>query len=304
MRPRSTVLAILPNAGLANKLFVWAKAQLFAHLNGLPVNCVGWSYPKPLSIVRGEGNARAYARFFERGSWPSALFSWTTARSRGNFQVEPACSLLDPALQSCVFLFSDVPHWKDYFADIREHREFIQQRFFEALRPRYREDYRHQLHPIIALHIRRGDFRELRPNEDFRHVGGVRTADDYFVGILRNIRAASGYDTPAMVFSDGSDKELDVILRQPNVTRSVNRDAVADMIQMSKARIIVTSAGSTFSEWAGYLSDAAIIRHPDHIHAPIRSAEARQSDFEGPPPQSGAGWSELWSRHVLPKLGQ
>ncbi len=48
---------------------------------------------------------------------------------------------------------------------------------------------------------------------------------------------------------------------------------------MSKAEYIITSAGSTFSEWAGFLSNAVIILHPDHIHTKIRREE---NLFEGP----------------------
>jgi len=37
------VLALLPNAGLANKLFVWAKAEVFAMLNDMPNDTIRWT---------------------------------------------------------------------------------------------------------------------------------------------------------------------------------------------------------------------------------------------------------------------
>ena len=81
---QSHVVAVLPNAGLANKLFVWAKAQVFAEVNRLPVYTIGWSYPKIGPLLRGERSMRMYARYFERSS-PRALF----ALSRGAFFVAP-----------------------------------------------------------------------------------------------------------------------------------------------------------------------------------------------------------------------
>ena len=51
---QSRVVAALPNAGLANKLFVWAKARVFGEVNGLPVHTIGWSYPKIGPLLRGD----------------------------------------------------------------------------------------------------------------------------------------------------------------------------------------------------------------------------------------------------------
>src|SRR5262245_58768639 len=57
---KSVVLALLPNAGLGNKLFVWAKAGVFAHLNRLNSMVIGWTYPKIGPLLRGERSLRMY----------------------------------------------------------------------------------------------------------------------------------------------------------------------------------------------------------------------------------------------------
>jgi gamma-glutamyl:cysteine ligase YbdK (ATP-grasp superfamily) len=62
---------------------------------------------------------------------------------------------------------------------------------------------------------------------------------------------------------------------------------------MSRARIIVCSAGSTFSEWSAFLSDALVIRHPSHVHSAIRPV-AQFHHLECRAPQTPAGWAELW----------
>jgi len=50
------------------------------------------------------------------------------------------------------------------------------------------------------------------------------------------------------------------------------------LIKLSKSKIIIASAHSSFSEWAGFLFDSPIIRHPDHIHGKIRNEKEL---FEG-----------------------
>jgi hypothetical protein len=53
------------------------------------------------------------------------------------------------------------------------------------------------------------------------------------------------------------------------------------MLLLSKSKIIVISTGSTFSYWSGFLSNAPMIMHPDHIHARIRNLDEKGLLFEG-----------------------
>jgi len=73
---------------------------------------------------------------------------------------------------------------------------------------------------------------------------------------------------------------------------------------MAKSRVIITSAGSTFSEWAAYLSDAVVLRHPDHIHAPIRPLMMQSRCYEGPPPGSAPEWKGFCEQTLAPVLCQ
>jgi hypothetical protein len=57
---------------------------------------------------------------------------------------------------------------------------------------------------------------------------------------------------------------------------------IADLILLSKSRVIVTSATSTFSYWAGFLSEAALIMHPAHIHGSVRPSGCMDKYYEGP----------------------
>ena len=45
-----------------------------------------------------------------------------------------------------------------------------------------------------------------------------------------------------------------------------------------------------------------ILRHPDHIHTPIRPDAVRVRLDEGPPPETDACWLAFWRGAVAPVL--
>jgi hypothetical protein len=64
------------------------------------------------------------------------------------------------------------------------------------------------------------------------------------------------------------------------------------MMLLSKSNCIVISTGSTFSYWAGFLSDAPMIMHPEHIHSRIRFLESGEKPFEG----SFSDWEKCFQK--------
>lgn len=269
MKP--TVLAVLPNAGLGNKLFVWAKAEVFAHLNDLDVLTVGWAYPKMRPLLRGERSSRMYARYFRQtGLMKRVELAYRCSLGRKLW--EPPCARMKDLTPDTVCGFRSIPHWRDYFVDIRDHRDLVVSKLYSALHPNILTELDTLSPPGVAMHVRRGDFRALKPGENFAHVGGCRTPDEYFVEQIQLLRQAAGFNVPVTIFSDATTSELSDILSLPAVTRSAVGNDMQELLLMSRSRIIFCSAGSTFSEWSGYLSRALIIRHPDHVHGNIRSA--------------------------------
>lgn len=81
---------------------------------------------------------------------------------------------------------------------------------------------------------------------------------------------------------DGLEHELKVLLRLEKVATVQGYAEIVDMLLLSRSKIVVTSAGSTFSYWSGFLSNAPIILHPDHIHEPIRTKKDLGKLYEGP----------------------
>jgi hypothetical protein len=134
----SRVVAWLPNAGLANKLFVWARACVFARLNELPLTTVGWSYPKLGPRLRGEFSNRMYARYFQRREREmAALARLGLAIARGRTISEPPCRKLDHVEEFKTYVFRNMPHWRNLFGDIREHRDELREALRAYVHPQF-----------------------------------------------------------------------------------------------------------------------------------------------------------------------
>jgi hypothetical protein len=116
----------------------------------------------------------------------------------------------------------------------------------------------------VAIHVRLGDFQKLNPNKDFSKVGGTRTPFSFFLEEMEKISKIRK-NAKFIIFSDGYEHELKAILDFPNSELYNSKNDIIDLYQMSKSEILITSAGSTYSYWAGFLGECQIIQHPDHF---------------------------------------
>jgi hypothetical protein len=171
---------------------------------------------------------------------------------------------------SNTYLFSNCSEWGDYFAGLKEHRQLVLNLFWKILLPSIKKQVDAKESPQIGIHVRLGDFRKLRDGENFKQVGLVRTPEEYFVDTIYKIRKIHGIKTPVSIFTDGHKYELEKLLNLDNISIIEGNSDIVDLLLLSKSKVIICSAGSTFSYWAGFLSDSPIILHPEHIHAKIR----------------------------------
>ena len=280
------VITKLPRSGLGNLLFAWAQSFIFSHKNNIPFIVYGWGRIKLGPWLRGENSKRLYTGIFRNNSHDSISI---TSRLKFLFSAKNRCNhnaKLEPLSKDILhtydyYSFSGYAHWSDYFKGLKEDREIIKSQLYFMLRPTIMALIEERNTPIIGMHIRMGDFRSLKQGEDFSRVGHVRTPISYFIHMLKQIRSIHGSSLPCTVFSDGHIEELTEMLSLPNVTLSKENKDIVDLLLLSRSKIIVTSAGSTFSYWAGFLSDAPIIMHPDHIHNPIRDDNINSLYYEG-----------------------
>jgi hypothetical protein len=282
--------ANLPSAGLGNKLFVWAKAYVFSRVNHVPLHVSGWTRLQLAPLLRGF-NHRLYWNYFQ----PTREVARSTLRAGRGWKVisEPPVEPIDPGPE-VIYEYSAVPSWKDFFGDIREHRTEVRKALMGMLTPARMRELERQRAPVVAVHVRMGDFLKLKAGQRFDQVGNTRTPLEYFRNLIGNIHRIHGSALPVEILSDGKKQELGELLDLPNVSLAPKRSAIIDILTMSRSRILICSAGSTFSYWAGFLGDCALLLHPDHIHAPIRPEEVNRNFYEGPlggPPES---WPRLF----------
>jgi hypothetical protein len=282
---RMMVICRLPKSGLGNQLFPLMKAFVFAYLNGLTVVVTGYHQFKIGPYLRREKSKRSYRNYFtfQKSIAGELLDRWKVRKKVSSSVVtnEPDLAVTEGQVQDAVYSFHAVPHWNDYFGGLKEHRRLVIGLLWRILNKNILHQVDSLEAPTIGVHIRRGDFRTLAANQDFAKVGAVRTPEKYFVDTIEAIRKLNGKDLPVSVFTDGYKHEFETLFALKNIRLIEGNLDVVDMLLLSKSKIIITSAGSTFSYWAGFLSDAPVILHPDHIHEPIRMPLSEDL-YEGP----------------------
>jgi hypothetical protein len=286
-KARFLVYPQLPKAGLGNMLLVWARAILFAHINSLQVVAPAWGKFVIGPYLRGERDKRYYGYLFSNKDYVSRLNYLLASLKNIHIHDNPVLSKMEishlgsQTSKFHLFTFNKLPHWSDYFIDLQEHQPIIKDKLLSNIRPSVLAEISHRPAPQIGIHIRMGDFRALKPEDDFTKLGLVRTPFSWFTRVINAIRGIAGYDVPATIFSDGYDHELSELLNLSNVSRASTASALSDMLTLSRSKLLITSSGSTFSSWASYLGQCPTIWHPAHFHAGVFPPNISQKVFEG-----------------------
>jgi hypothetical protein len=268
-------------------MFVWARAFVFAQLNNIDLIVSHWGQFKIGPILRKEKHRRLYFGYFRTPSPVNWLKKISILVAYDKIE-EPKITEVPP-VPGTLYVFNKSSRMADYFEGIREHRDEVREALLSMLAPHQREALSKLTSPVIGVHVRQGDFRKLAPGEEFGEYGHIRAPLSYFQSLIRGIRQIGGSDLPVTLFSDGSDSDLQELLKMPGVCLSENNSDIVDLILLSRSRIIVTSPSSTFSYWSGFLSDAPVLHHPRHFNTNMCS-RANETFFEG----SVVGSSDEW----------
>lgn len=298
--PVSCVYARLPRAGLGNKLFVWARAWVFAHQNDLPLLISMWGQVKLGPLLRGERHSRAYWGYFGRPGI-AELLAGRAALALLPQEREPSIRKLSPIERSRrrLYVFDQLPDHRDYFWDLKPYRSELMTAMFAMLTPRHRRLLSTIVPGAIHVHVRMGDFRPLRPGEVYGAFGHVRVPLEYYAQLVRAVRAHIGFDAHVRVFSDGHDHELQELLNLPNVSRFDSGSDVVDLISLARCRVLITTPSSTYSYWAAFLSDrSVVVHHPAHFFKPMRPECVTSQWFEGAVDPNPTQWPELLRQNL------
>ena len=250
---------------MCNRLLVWAQAYVFAYLNDLTIYTHGWKNFRIGPILRGERTKRLYGSFFSAKTC-RIKYALTSKKS---MVVEPKVEKLYHKNTNQTFVFNTVPPRKNYFGSLRAYRAIVQQGFSKMVADEIYDQVQDFDTFTVGIHIRLGDFK----------VGNINTGLSYYKNVAIQLDTYYNGNVNFVVFSDGHKDELVEVLELPNTTLFQSGNDLVDLIQLSKCNVIVVAPLSTYSYWAGFISEAAIILPEDYKNGQIRIEE--MSLFEG-----------------------
>ena len=217
-------------SGLANCLFVYARAIQYAHKTGARIITPTWQKFSIGTYIRREKDKRRYVDLF------------TNENELNGIRKLYAVLLGRPHIEQGL---------QNYFSDFINDAEYIRDYIIRHIRPSVksvvdRYDFRH----CIAVHIRLGDYPEEH-----------RTPLEWY----RKKIIAKGREGNYrfLLFSDGTDEELRDLMALPNVERVFFGNAIADIYAISKCYYMIGS-DSTFSGWGAFLGQVPCVFFRKH----------------------------------------
>jgi len=253
----------LPQTGLANMMFIWARSEIFARDRRCRMLAPQWTQFGRVGVwLRGERDKRTYINCFGSDGY---VTGFARARILATYPriSEAQASAMDYDAESRRKLVVEFQGSDGLFDTFPQEKNYLRGRLLEIVRPRLVA----QAHatwpgnaPFIALHVRRGDFAPWDASRVGASVGNVQLPIPWYREAIRFIRKQSG-PIPAVIFTDGTHAELKLLTEMPDVVIAEHAPAIVHILAIANASHIVTSA-STFSRWGVYLSEATAIWYP------------------------------------------
>jgi hypothetical protein len=243
--------------GLGNLMFAWARALSASQRYGWRMVWPTWGSLKPKNWRVNPYDHRTYFDLFKpndryvtgwRKPWCLARYPW----------VPETEALEHGAAPGSVVQFRGM---EGMFAPFRDDHELVYGELLDLARPQHLRAFSDPDPAPIGIHVRRGDFVWYDTWEETISIHNSMLPTEWYVGAVQAVRSAIGRQTRAYLFSDGSEEELAPLLGLPNVERVHFGSGLADMLALTRCRLLITS-GSTFSMWGSYLGQVPAIWHP------------------------------------------
>jgi hypothetical protein len=244
----------LPSSGLGNKISVWSRALVFADLNNCKLFVSGWTQFKLGPWLRNERKKRVYWNCFHQSSILDLVqLHLKFFFSRISYNPE----LIRKDINFSLFVFDS---YRMDFEDIKPYRNLINASFHRSLSSRINQKLISLENPFISVHIRRGDFKN-----------GVHiTPLSFYQNVINKIRIISGWPVPVIIYTDAFMQEIEPLLSIGSIRFASNKDDIEDLIEMSRSKLLISAARSTFSYWACFLGDGIVVKHPDEWFVSLR----------------------------------
>ena len=231
-------------AGLANCMYVAARAYSYSlRYNAIMIEPT-WEKLSIGPILRGEKDKRHYIGLFSKPFVKGFnKISQIYKKPYHEFEIDSFLSSDSAILK--------VSGLGNYFQDLdqKESKEYFDMIISNDIKGIVGSE---NFEDAVAVHVRLGDYSTNQ-----------RTPISWYEGVVECVRKIND-KLKFYVFSDGSDNELRSLLLQPNVERRFYGNALADMLAISKCRLVIAS-DSTFSAWGAFLGNVPIIFPKRHF---------------------------------------
>src|ERR1051325_6727244 len=249
--------AILPKAGLGNRLFPWARCRIFSFVNKAPMLRPAWAQLRLGPLLRRETDWRHYSDLFTAA--PDEITSVKRLVVRSISRRESEDDSTANLISNGGKVVRGFEGERDRFKPLNGWHELLGAELRTITRPRWRSVVDQIPSVPVGIHVRMGDFVEPGSDPNNPH---VRVPRSWYVESLRAIRRAADYPVRAIVVSDGREHELSELLSEENVSFLRTGSAISDLLLLSRSDILIGSAGSSFSAWAAFLGQMPSIAHP------------------------------------------
>lgn len=267
------VYPVLPQTGLSNMLFIWARAKAASVKYDAEMIPPQWFKPFRIGpILRREKSLRYYTKDFSPSNFNlTQKIKLLTFAQR--LPEEELKNIKEQNIQGdCVFVFQG---FKKYFIPILNNQKLIYESLIEISSDFVRASFEEIKHEqYIGVHVRRGDFKITKQ--------AIPT--DWYIKTCQFTRNLLGNEIPIKVFSDAPASELQDLMSLPNLTLVEGNPALLDLLMLSNSKIIIGTSMSTFSLWAAYLGGSVTVWPPVSPGAygyGLHTNQHVMSDWEG-----------------------
>ena len=243
--------------GLANCMFFVARAAILAKKLNAKLMRPTWERIGIGQWIRKERDKRFYSGLFSKKERISGMRKAILLAISKKIKEEDA----KPSMNGVVL----VSGLRGYFSDLWENRDYVCAYFQEKILPAAIQLVPTELSNTVAVHVRLGDYPQK-----------WRTDINWYVKVIQKVRVFWSLMTDAdatqslkfKVFSDGSNAELSELLAIPGVERADYGNAFADMMAISKCKLLIGS-DSTFSGWGAFLGTVPCVFSHLHYGRPL-----------------------------------
>ena len=269
--------------GLGNKLFPWARCRIFSHVHGIPMLAPAWfQIPKGLFVP-----------IFEKKYYFKTFFHNLFKRDGRNGDIKGLkklwlnCTAEVKEEPEKLFAFVRENSRRDQIVTFRREPQTWPQNRFLPLNG-WDEFLHQELRTITQGRWLRivDSFEEVPIGIPVRFEMQIGGSLDWFIESLKAIRTILGFPAQAIVTTDGSKKDVRALLAMENI-QFPHASAIAELLVLSKAKVLLASGHSSFSTWASFLGQMPTICNPTTTYRGLYfhegfGLENRKGQYLGP----------------------